>query len=55
MLLHAGDDGVLAEAEFVSTTSSVVIQRSDNTRKLLLIFKREVDGMVVDGVVIWIL
>ena len=55
MFLHAGDDGVLTEAKFITTTSTIVVQCPDNTRYLLLILKREVDRMIIDGVVIWVL
>ena len=55
VLLHIGDDSILAEGEFVISHGIVVIEGSDGTGLLLLLLEGEVDWVIVDGVFIWIL
>lgn len=55
MFLNVSDDGSFAEGQFVRPPLSVVIESPHCHGFLLVIVEREVDGMVVDRVLIWIL
>ena len=55
VLLYVGDNGPFSEGQLVTASLGVVIKSSNGDWFLFFVVECEVDRMVVDGVLVWVL